>query len=42
MIDPVNPLDKVVVVAVMVEKKDTLVYIIAHVMYALLLIIFEI
>ena len=36
MIDPVNPLDKVVVVAVMVEKEDMLVYIIAHVMCALL------
>ena len=42
MIDPVNPQDKVVVVAVMAEKEDTLVYIIAHVMCALLQIIFEI
>ena len=32
MIDPVNPEDKVVVVAVIVDNEDTLVYIIAHVM----------
>ena len=42
MIDPVNPLDKVIVVAVTVEKEDTLVYIIAHVMYAFLRSIFQI
>ena len=42
MTDPVNPQDKVVVVAVITEKEDTLVYIIAHVMCTLLRIIFEI
>ena len=42
MKDPVNPQDKVVVVAVMAEKEITLVYIIAHVMCALLRIVFEI
>ena len=42
MIDPVNPLDKVVVVAVMVEEENTLVYIIGHVVCALLRIIFKI
>ena len=42
MIDPVNPQDKVVVVAVMAEKEDTLVYITAHVMRTILQIIFEI
>ena len=42
MIDAVNLQDKVVVVAVTAEKEDTLVYIIAHVMCALLRIIFEI
>ena len=31
MIDPINPQDKVVVVAVMTEKEDTLIDIIAHV-----------
>ena len=36
MIDPVYPLDKVVVVVVMTEKENMLVYIIAHVMCALL------
>ena len=36
MIDPLYPLDKVVVVVVMTEKEDMLVYIIAHAMYALL------
>ena len=35
MIDPVNPQDKVVVVAVIAEKEDMLVYIIVHVMCAL-------
>ena len=30
MIDPVNPLDKVVVVVMIVEKEDMLVYIIAR------------
>ena len=43
MINPVNPQDKAVVVAVMTEKGDMTVYIIAHVMCALLCeIIFEI
>ena len=41
MTDPVNPQDKVVVVAVITEKEDTLVYITAHVMCALFRIIFE-
>ena len=36
MTDPVNPQDKVVVVAVMAEKEDTLIYIVAHVACALL------
>ena len=36
MIDPVNPQDKVVVLVVMTEREDMLVYIIAHVMYAFL------
>ena len=36
MTDPVNPQDKIVVVAVMVEKEDILVYVKAYVMYALL------
>ena len=39
MIDPVNPQDKLIVVAVTAEKEDTLVYI---VMCSLLRIIFEI
>ena len=42
MIDPVKPLDKVVVEAVMVEEENTFVYIIGHVMCVLLQIIFEI
>ena len=42
MIDPVNPPDKVVVVAVMVEEENTLLYIIGHVTCALLQIILEI
>ena len=42
MIGPVNPQDKMVVVAEMAEKEDTLVYIIAHVTCAFLRIIFEI
>ena len=42
ILGPVNPQDKVVVVAVIAEKEDALVYIIAHVTYALLRIIFEI
>ena len=41
MIDPVNPQDKVVVVAMMNEN-DMLVYIIAQVMCALFRIIFDI
>ena len=36
MIDPINPQDKVVVVAMMTEKEDMLVDIIAHMMCALL------
>ena len=36
MIDPVNPQDKMVVVAVMADKEDMLAYIVAHVMCALL------
>ena len=36
MIGPINPQDKVVVVAVMTKKEDMLVDIIAHVMCALL------
>ena len=36
MIDPVYPLDKVLIVVVMTEKENMLVYIIAHVMCALL------
>ena len=36
MKNPDNPQDKVVVVAVMAEKEDMVVYIIAHVMCALL------
>ena len=32
MIDPVNPQDKVAVGAVMAEKEDMLLYIIAHLM----------
>ena len=36
MIGQVNPQDKVTVVAVMTEKEDMLVFIIAHVMCALL------
>ena len=36
MIDPINPQGKVVAVAVMTEKADMLVDIVAHVMYALL------
>ena len=35
VIDPVNPQDKVVVVVVIGEKEDILVYIIAHMMCAL-------
>ena len=35
MIDPVKARDKVVVVAVMTEKEDMLVYIVAHIMCAL-------
>ena len=35
MIVPVNPQDKIVVVAVMAEKENMSVYIIAHVMCAL-------
>ena len=42
MIDPVNPPDKVVVVAVMVEEENAFLYIIGHVTCALLRIIFEI
>ena len=42
MLDAVNPQDKVVVVAMMIEKEDMLVYIIAQVMCALFRIIFEI
>ena len=42
MTDPVNPQHKIVVVAVMAEKEDTLVYMIAHVMCALFRIIFEV
>ena len=38
----VNPQDKVVVVAVVAEKENMSVYIITHVMCALLPIIFEI
>ena len=37
MIDPVNPQDKVVVVAAMAKEEDMLVDIIAHVMCALAL-----
>ena len=37
MTDPVNPQGKMVVVAVMAEKEDMLIYIIANVMCALLL-----
>ena len=36
MIDPINPQDTVVVVAVMTEKDDMLVDMIAHVMCTLL------
>ena len=36
MTDPINPQDKVVTVAVMTEKEDMLVDIVAHVMCALL------
>ena len=35
MIVPVNPQDKIVVIAVMTEKKVMSVYVIAHVMCAL-------
>ena len=42
MLDAINPQDKVVVMAMMNEKEDMLVYIIAHVMCALFRIIFEI
>ena len=36
MIDPVNSYDKVAVVVVMAKKEDMLVYVIAHMMCALL------
>ena len=43
MIDPVNPHDKVVVVAVVTEEEDMLVHMMAHLMYAFLCqIIFKI
>ena len=42
MTDPVNTQDKVVVVAVITEKEDTLVHITARVMCLLFRIIFEV
>ena len=42
MTDPINSQDKVVVIAVITEKEDTLVYIMAHMMCTLLQIIFEV
>ena len=42
MTDPANPQNKVIVVAVITEKEDTLVYITAYVMCLLFRIIFEV